>query len=85
MRTNSVHLSNGRSELRNLVGSSILVKNTLCRSLVSALNSSANVLDYGLNAGLDSLVRLGLLIAGENSLLGRFDVCHVKYLHIKHA
>ncbi len=77
------------------------MKNTLCRSLVdgsfrllegilrcslvSALNSSANVLDYGLNAGLDSLVRLGLLIAGENSLLGRFDVCHVKYLHIKHA
>lgn len=88
-----VHLVDSSSQAGNLAGSSILVKYSLALSLsdcgsccgqclcscslVASLYSGANLLDCSLNAGLDSLVGLSLLGAGENSLLGRFDVCHL--------
>ena len=88
-----VHLVDSACQTGNLAGSGVLVEHTLvlslvdgrscsgqclcCCSLVAGLYSGANLLDSGLYAGLDSLVGLSLLGAGENSLLGRFDVCHL--------
>ena len=45
--------------------------------------ANENLLDGGLDTGLDGFVLCCSLLAGYDSLLGRFDVCHFISSEIK--
>ena len=83
-------------EARHLAGRSVLVQNALgsrhgeralclaeallCRSLIACCDCSVDLLDSGLNSGLNSLVSLSSLCGRQNSLLRGFDVCQFLFL-----
>ena len=91
-RFRSVDLVNCLGKTGNLAGSCVLMQNALglglvdngssgseCSSgssLVACIYSNAYLLDSGLNFGPDRLIPCSSLCAGQDSLLGRFDVCH---------
>lgn len=59
-----------------------LVSCNLCVLKLACLNSSANCLNSSLKLGTDSLVALACLLSGENTLLLRLDVSHVRFLSV---
>ena len=99
IRSELLSLFDSSSQSGDLAGSGVFVKNALGSSLVDdrlgilkcccscscivSFDSKADLLDGGLDTGLDSFVLSCSLLAGENSLLGRFNVCHFISSEIK--
>ena len=85
-----VHSVYSLGQTADLSGSGILVVDTLCSSLaqlgnsigqsnlssslITASDSSVNLLYESLSSGLNSLISFSLLCGNENSFLCRFDV-----------
>ena len=48
--------------------------------LVAGLDGGVDLLHIGLELGADGLVALARLLSGDDALLLRLDVCHVRFL-----